>query len=100
MAWGVSLISCLITHRSPDAQLGSPEEQWMPFRSTLLQVLVSIQSMILIDTPYYNEYVFVSFLHASHAHNDVGVRLDLATVKRIPRLQTIFHTTRMWRCRL
>ncbi|PPQ77024.1 hypothetical protein CVT25_014841 [Psilocybe cyanescens] len=33
---------------------GRPEEQWSP-KSTLLQVLVSIQSMILIDGPYYNE---------------------------------------------
>ncbi|KAF9567848.1 hypothetical protein CPC08DRAFT_626320 [Agrocybe pediades] len=33
---------------------GRPEEQWSP-QSTLLQVLVSIQSMILIDAPYYNE---------------------------------------------
>ncbi|KAJ3510746.1 hypothetical protein NLJ89_g4497 [Agrocybe chaxingu] len=33
---------------------GRPEEQWSP-KSTLLQVLVSIQSMILIDAPYYNE---------------------------------------------
>ncbi|KAH7881130.1 uncharacterized protein C8R40DRAFT_17876 [Lentinula edodes] len=34
---------------------GSPEEQWLPYKSTLLQVLVSIQSMILIDLPYFNE---------------------------------------------
>ncbi|KAJ3789983.1 hypothetical protein GGU10DRAFT_304042 [Lentinula aff. detonsa] len=34
---------------------GSPEEQWSPYKSTLLQVLVSIQSMILIDLPYFNE---------------------------------------------
>ncbi|KAJ7292799.1 hypothetical protein C8J57DRAFT_1267123 [Mycena rebaudengoi] len=33
---------------------GGPEEQWSS-SSTLLQVLVSIQSMILIDAPYYNE---------------------------------------------
>ncbi|KAF7337672.1 UBIQUITIN-CONJUGAT-2 domain-containing protein [Mycena sanguinolenta] len=33
---------------------GRPEEQWSS-SSTLLQVLVSIQSMILIDVPYYNE---------------------------------------------
>lgn len=33
---------------------GRPEEQWSP-SSTLLQVLISIQSMILIDAPYYNE---------------------------------------------
>ncbi|KAF8588347.1 hypothetical protein K439DRAFT_1335558 [Ramaria rubella] len=31
-----------------------PEEQWSP-KSTLLQVLVSIQSMILVDAPYFNE---------------------------------------------
>ncbi|THV06598.1 hypothetical protein K435DRAFT_711464 [Dendrothele bispora CBS 962.96] len=34
---------------------GSPEEQWAPYKSTLLQVLVSIQSMILIELPYFNE---------------------------------------------
>ncbi|KAF7302969.1 UBIQUITIN-CONJUGAT-2 domain-containing protein [Mycena kentingensis (nom. inval.)] len=34
---------------------GRPEEQWNPSTSTLLQVLVSIQSMILIETPYFNE---------------------------------------------
>ncbi|KAH8094716.1 hypothetical protein BXZ70DRAFT_896654 [Cristinia sonorae] len=34
---------------------GSPEEMWNPKSSTLLQVLVSIQSMILIDLPYFNE---------------------------------------------
>jgi ubiquitin-protein ligase len=35
---------------------GNPEEKWTS-ESTLLQVLVSIQSMILIEAPYYNEYV-------------------------------------------
>lgn len=35
---------------------GAPEEQWQPNRSTLLQVLTSIQCMILgIDKPYFNE---------------------------------------------
>ncbi|KZV61607.1 hypothetical protein PENSPDRAFT_643229 [Peniophora sp. CONT] len=34
---------------------GRPEEQWQPGKSTLLQVIVSIQSMILIDLPYFNE---------------------------------------------
>ena len=32
------------------------EEQWQPYKSTLLQVFISIQSMILIDVPYFNEY--------------------------------------------
>ncbi|KAI9060495.1 hypothetical protein FKP32DRAFT_1577713 [Trametes sanguinea] len=34
---------------------GRPEEMWQPRKSTLLQVLVSIQSMILIDHPWFNE---------------------------------------------
>ncbi|KAL1694785.1 hypothetical protein GGG16DRAFT_122140 [Schizophyllum commune] len=34
---------------------GSAEEQWQPYKSTLLQVFISIQSMILIDVPYFNE---------------------------------------------
>ncbi|KAI0673805.1 hypothetical protein C8Q78DRAFT_1019118 [Trametes maxima] len=34
---------------------GRPEEQWVPRKSTLLQVVVSIQSMILVDLPYFNE---------------------------------------------
>ncbi|TFK56533.1 hypothetical protein OE88DRAFT_1741727 [Heliocybe sulcata] len=33
---------------------GRPEEQWSS-KSTLLQVLVSIQSMIMVDTPFFNE---------------------------------------------
>ncbi|KAI0828834.1 hypothetical protein BC628DRAFT_1408922 [Trametes gibbosa] len=33
---------------------GRPEEKWSR-KSTLLQVLVSIQSMILVDYPYFNE---------------------------------------------
>jgi len=33
---------------------GRPEEQWSA-KSTLLQVAVSIQSMILVDQPYFNE---------------------------------------------
>jgi baculoviral IAP repeat-containing protein 6 len=34
---------------------GSREEMWNPSQSTLLQVLVSIQSLILVDLPYFNE---------------------------------------------
>ncbi|OSD00825.1 hypothetical protein PYCCODRAFT_1478855 [Trametes coccinea BRFM310] len=34
---------------------GRPEEMWQPRKSTLLQVLVSIQSMILIEHPWFNE---------------------------------------------
>ena len=34
---------------------GAPEEQWDPKLSTLLQVFISIQSLILVADPYYNE---------------------------------------------
>jgi ubiquitin-protein ligase len=34
---------------------GSAEERWQPRKSTLLQVLVSIQGMILVEAPYFNE---------------------------------------------
>ena len=34
---------------------GSADENWQPRKSTLLQVLVSIQSMILVEAPYFNE---------------------------------------------
>ncbi|KAG7094415.1 hypothetical protein E1B28_008014 [Marasmius oreades] len=34
---------------------GSVDEQWKPGKSTLLQVLVSIQSMIFVEGPYFNE---------------------------------------------
>ncbi|KAJ3338822.1 Baculoviral IAP repeat-containing protein 6 [Gonapodya sp. JEL0774] len=34
---------------------GAPEEMWMPGRSTILQVFMSISSMILVELPYFNE---------------------------------------------
>uniref|UniRef100_A0A915E4H5 UBC core domain-containing protein n=1 Tax=Ditylenchus dipsaci TaxID=166011 RepID=A0A915E4H5_9BILA len=34
---------------------GRPEEQWNAEHSSLLQVIVSIQSLILVDEPYFNE---------------------------------------------
>ena len=34
---------------------GSGNEMWMPDNSTMLQVLVSIQALILNDKPFFNE---------------------------------------------
>ncbi|KAK9419143.1 hypothetical protein SUNI508_01120 [Seiridium unicorne] len=42
-------------------------EPWQPGKSTLLQLLVSIQSMILCENPYYNEPGFEN--QANQAHN-------------------------------
>lgn len=43
---------------------GRPEEQWSP-HCTILQVLMSIQSLILVPEPYFNEpgYVTLQRLH-------------------------------------
>lgn len=35
---------------------GAETEGWMPGKSTLLQVLISIQSLILVPEPFYSEY--------------------------------------------
>ena len=34
---------------------GAPDERWNPLKSTFLQVLVSLQSLILVAEPYFNE---------------------------------------------
>lgn len=36
-------------------------ENWIPGKSTMLQVLVSIQALILNAKPYYNEPAYASF---------------------------------------
>ncbi|OJJ36580.1 hypothetical protein ASPWEDRAFT_170092 [Aspergillus wentii DTO 134E9] len=33
----------------------NPDERWSPFKSTILQVLVSIMGLVLVKTPFYNE---------------------------------------------
>jgi ubiquitin-conjugating enzyme E2 O len=52
---------------------GRGSEVWCPNSSTLLQVIVSIQGLILVDEPYYNEAGyekqrgnFICFICASH----------------------------------
>jgi len=41
---------------------GSAGESWNPKTSSLLQILVSIQSLILVSEPYYNEPGYASTL--------------------------------------
>jgi len=45
---------------------GSPEEMWQPNQSTFLQVCVSIQSLIFIEHPYFNEPGYESSMKTSH----------------------------------
>mmetsp|Transcript_7521 Transcript_7521/g.11951 ORF Transcript_7521/g.11951 Transcript_7521/m.11951 type:complete len:216 (+) Transcript_7521:1221-1868(+) len=44
---------------------GSPEEMWQPKQSTFLQVCVSIQSLIFIEHPYFNEPGYETSMNSS-----------------------------------
>lgn len=44
---------------------GDQGESWNPNTSTLLQVFVSIQSLILVPQPYFNEPSFEQSMHTS-----------------------------------
>ena len=46
--------------------LGSAGEKWNKNTSTLLQLLVSIQSLILVPNPYFNEPGYESEMHSEH----------------------------------
>lgn len=76
---------------------GRPEEQWSP-KSTLLQVFVSIQSMIFVDLPYFNEYVCLS--GRSVYTLILCVFVDPDTVKQSVRTHKASHTIRISRHRL
>lgn len=45
---------------------GAQNEQWNEKTSTILQVLVSIQSLILVERPYFNEPGYESSMGSSH----------------------------------
>ncbi|KAF6778656.1 hypothetical protein AHF37_02182 [Paragonimus kellicotti] len=83
---------------------GSPEERWDSKTSSLLQVLVSIQSLILVSEPYFNEpgyecnYGTPLGKHESQRYN-AGVRADTLRWSMLDQLrhpspgfeQVIFH---------
>ena len=62
---------------------GPPESMWQPWKSTLLQVLLSIQSMILCDNPYANEPAF---------YNSSASSSESRAYSRAVRLQSVRHT--------
>jgi len=63
---------------------GGPNEKWNPSTSTLLQVLVSIQSLILVEQPYFNEPGYESSMGtptgdaANRAYNE---KIKCATIR-------------------
>jgi len=59
---------------------GRPEEEWSP-NSTLLQVIVSIQSMIFVELPYFNEPGFGKANPTQPASVEYNKNISLQTVR-------------------
>lgn len=65
---------------------GSQKEMWIPNLSTMLQVLVSIQGLILNAKPYFNEPAYARLSgtpqgeKSSHHYNECTFILSLKTV--------------------
>lgn len=49
---------------------GQTSEKWNPNTSTILQVLISIQSLILIDKPYFNEPSYETLMNTPKGENN------------------------------
>lgn len=63
---------------------GRPEEKWNAKTSSFLQVLVSIQSLILVDDPYFNEPGYQAqrgLPHGKEASNNYNKNLYPSTVQ-------------------
>ncbi|CAG0888382.1 unnamed protein product [Cyprideis torosa] len=63
---------------------GRPEERWNPQTSSLLQVLVSIQSLILVPDPYFNEPGYERTRNSdagTQASRDYDSNIRVATVR-------------------
>merc|ERR1712137_50116 len=83
---------------------GAPEEQWDPKVSTLLQVFISIQSLILVENPYYNEpgYQFSANDQANLDYNSNIQRgtTRLAILGQLRDKQSVFKDVIRNHCRL
>lgn len=49
---------------------GHSSESWIPEKSTLIQVFVSIQSLIFVEDPYFNEPSYESSMHSEHGKQE------------------------------
>jgi len=74
---GKVCLSILGTYSGPTP---NNSEKWNPATSTLYQVLISIQSQILVDDPYFNEPGYES-RNDKHATNEYNNRIRLYTMK-------------------
>ena len=63
---------------------GQEGEKWNPKTSTFLQVLVSIQSLILVENPYFNEPGWEKEMHTKHGQTKskkYNELLQIGTIK-------------------
>lgn len=63
---------------------GQESEKWNPKTSTFLQVLVSIQSLILVEKPYFNEPGYERDIHTdigNAANKEYNNNLQIQTIK-------------------
>lgn len=63
---------------------GQEGEKWNPKTSTFLQVLVSIQSLILVENPYFNEPGWEKEIHTKHGQiksKKYNEPLQIGTIK-------------------
>jgi len=63
---------------------GQENEKWNPKTSTFIQVIVSIQSLILVEQPYFNEPGFeryINTLEGKKLSDSYNIPLQIATIK-------------------
>ncbi|KAI9197033.1 hypothetical protein LWI28_029209 [Acer negundo] len=60
--------------------IGKENDKWNPSESTILQVLVSIQGLVLNDKPYYNEPLFIKPASSWENYNEKVFVLSCKTM--------------------
>ena len=78
---------------------GNKVESWIPYESTILQVLISIQSMVLTEYPYFNEAGYEKYIGTKDGEKQSiiynhNVRLEcmrLAMIDQIRNPVPAFH---------
>lgn len=63
---------------------GQENEKWNPKTSTFIQVIVSIQSLILVEQPYFNEPGFERYINTPEGKklsDSYNIPLQIATIK-------------------
>eukprot|EP00102_Acyrthosiphon_pisum_P021027 XP_016658237.1 PREDICTED: (E3-independent) E2 ubiquitin-conjugating enzyme-like [Acyrthosiphon pisum] len=70
---------------------GHGVELWSPICSNLLQLLVSIQGLILVSEPYYNEPGFDTFRGEELAEENSRVYNQMALIKVVPSMTNMLN---------